>query len=336
MSSQVTLARFARAVRLAAVSTLILGGMLSAPAAAQSYPTKPVRLVIPWSPGGGNDIIGRELAKRLTPALGQQVIVDNRPGANGVIGTEIVARAAPEGYTLMLTTISSHAANPSIYKKLSYDTLNDFAPVTEINSESLVIVGHPSFPAKNVRDLVQLAKARPGAISLASFGIGSMSHLAGELLKMMAVIDMTHVPYKSGGPALIDAVGGQVPVYFSGFTSGLPHIRAGRLRALAITASTRSRALPDVPTVAETPGLQGYEAIMTFGVWVPAHTPPDIIAKLHATIVKEIQTPEFRQWPAFQALSDPIGNTPEQMAATIRREIAKLAKLIKAAGIEPQ
>ncbi|MBI3055576.1 MAG: tripartite tricarboxylate transporter substrate binding protein [Betaproteobacteria bacterium] len=309
--------------------------MLSVPAAAQSYPTKPVRLVIPWPPGGAGDILGRELAKHLTLALGQQIIVDNRGGANGVIGAEVVARAAPDGYTVMFDGLFSHAANPSIHKKLPYDILKDFAPVTEIYSDPVVIVVHPSFPAKNVRDLVRLAKARPGAISIASFGTGSASHLAGELLKIMAKIDMTHIPYKGGGPALIDVIGGQVPIYISSITSALPHLKAGRLRALAVSGSTRSKALPDVPTVAETRGLEGYELMMPFGVWVPARTPPDIIAKLHDTIVKVIQTPEFRQSPASEGKDDPVGNTPEQMAATMRSEIEKIAKLIKAAGIKP-
>lgn len=324
------------AVISAAVSMLVIGGMNVMPAVAQNYPAKPVRMVVPWPPGGANDIIGRELAEHMTRLLGQQVIVDNRGGANGVIGAEAVARAAPDGYTIMVHSLTSHATNPAIYKKLNYDTINDFAPVTQVASVPLMIVVHPSFPAKTVRDLVQIAKSQPGKISYASFGTGSMSHLAGELLNVMAKIDMTHVPYKGGGPALIDTLAGQVPVYFAGVNTALSNVLAGRLRVLAVTGNTRSKPLPNVPTVAETPELKGYEASVTYAVWVPARTPQDIIGKLNGIIIKAMQVPEFRARLEREGCSDPIGNSPEAMAATIRSEIEKLAKIVKAAGIEPQ
>ena len=302
----------------------------------QNYPVKPLRMVVPWPPGGANDILGRELAEHMSRLIGQQVIVDNRGDANGVIGAEAVARAAPDGYTFMMHSLTSHATNPSIYKKLNYDTLNDYAPITQVAWLPLMIVVHPSFPAKTVRELVQLAKAKPGTISYASFGTGSMSHLAGELLNVMAKIDMTHVPYKGGGPALIDTVAGQVPVYFAGVTTGLSNVQAGRLRALAVTGSVRSKPLPNVPTVAETLELKGYEATVTYAAWAPARTSPDIIARLNAVIIKAMQAPEFRARLDREGCSDPIGGSPETLATVLRSEIDKLAKIVKAAGIEPQ
>ncbi len=319
-----------------AIVFLLAACAMASAAWAQTWPAKPVRMVVPWPPGGANDILGRELAEHMTRLLGQQVIVDNRGGANGVIGAEAVARAVPDGYTFMMHSLTSHATNPAIYKKLNYDTINDFAPVTQVAWLPLMIVVHPSFPAKTVRDLVQLAKAHPGAISYASFGTGSMSHLAGELLKVMAKIDITHVPYKGGGPALIDTVAGQVPVYFAGVTTGLSNVQAGRLRALAVTGSTRSKPLPDVPMVGETPGLKGYEASVTYAAWTPAKTSPEIINRLNATIIKAMQAPEFRARLDREGCSDPIGGTPEMLAAAQRSEIEKLAKIVKAAGIEPQ
>ena len=237
--------------------------------------------------------------------LGQPIVVDNRGGANGIIGTEAVARAALDGYTIMVSTLTSHASNPAMSKKLPYDSIKDFAPVTVINSVPLVIVAHPSLPARNITEVVQMAKAKPGPINYASFGTGSMSHLAGEVFKMMGDIDMTHIPYKGGGPAL------------------------------AVTGSARSKPLPDVPTVAETAQIKGYEAVVPTGVWMPARTPQDIITRLHDAIVKVIQMPQYRQ--AMEADgSDPLGNTPEQMANTLRNETETLAKVIKAAGIKPE
>jgi tripartite-type tricarboxylate transporter receptor subunit TctC len=329
--------RCARAKSVAAAaSILVFGGAAASTAWAQAYPAKPVRMVVPWPPGGANDILGRELAEHMARLLGQQVIVDNRGGANGVIGAEAVARAAPDGYTVMMHSLTSHATNPAIYKKLNYDTFSDFAPVTQVASLPLMIVVHPSLPAKTVRELVQIAKAQPGKLSYASFGTGSMSHLAGELFKITAKIDMVHVPYKGGGPALIDTVAGQVPVYFAGVTTALSNVQAGRLRALAITGNARSKPLPNVPAVAETPELKGYEASVTYAVWVPARTPQDIVNRLNGTVIKAMQTPEFRARLDREGCSDPIGGTPEQMTAVLKSELDKLAKIVKAAGIEPQ
>ncbi|MBM3358016.1 MAG: tripartite tricarboxylate transporter substrate binding protein [Betaproteobacteria bacterium] len=305
-------------------------------AAAQSYPAKPVRMVVPWPPGGTNDILGRALADPLTRTLGQQVIVDNRGGSNGIIGAEVVARSAPDGYTIMFHSITSHVTNPAVYKKLNYDTINDFAPITQIAWVPLVIVAHPSFPPKTLRELIALARAKPGQINYASFGVGSMSHLAGELLKGMGKIDLTHVPYKGGGPALVDTLAGHVPIYFSSIAPSLPHIKAGKLRALALTGPARSPQLPDVPMVKETPELKAYEATIMYAIWAPAKTPPDVIGRLHGAIVKVIHTPEFRQRLEREGASEPIGNTPEQVAATIRADMEKLTRLVKVAGVEPQ
>jgi tripartite-type tricarboxylate transporter receptor subunit TctC len=303
---------------------------------AQTYPTKPIRMVVPWPPGGTNDILGRALAEPLGRVLNQQVIVDNRGGSNGMIGAEVVARAPGDGYTIMFHSITSHVTNPAFYKKLAYDTVKDFTPVTQIAAVPLVIVVHPSFPARSVRELVTLAKAKPGQINYASFGQGSMSHLAGELLKTMAAIDIVHIPYKGGGPALVDALAGHVPVYFSSIAPSLPHVKSGRLRALAVTTVERSKQLPQVATVAESPGLKGYDASIMYAVWAPAKTPSEIVNRLHGAIVKVIYTPDFRERLDREGASDPIGNRPEQMAATIEGDMKRLAKLVQAAGVTVQ
>lgn len=309
---------------------------LSTGVAAQALPTKPVRMVVPWPPGGGADIMARILADPLARTLGQQVIVDNRGGSNGVIGAEVVARAAPDGHTIMFHSITSHVINPAILSKLPYDTLNDFAPVTQVASVPLVIVVHPSFPAKTVRDLVNLARARPGEINYASFGAASMSHLAGEQLKIMTGINIVHIPYKGGGPALADTLAGHVPVYFSGIQTSYPHIQSGRLRPLGITSPARLKQFPELPAVAETPGLKDYDAAVMFAIWVPAKTPREVVIRLHAELVKVLQSPEFRGRLEREGASEPIGNTPEQMAATIRSDMQKLGKLVKAAGVKLQ
>ncbi len=304
--------------------------------AAQTYPAKPIRMVVPWPPGGATDIFARMLAEPLSRALGQQVIVDNRGGSNGIIGAEAVARAAPDGYTLMFHVMTSHLINPAVYKKLNYDTLNDFAPITQLTWTPMVITVHPAFPPKTVAELVTLAKSRPGQVDYASFGIGSMSHLAGEMFNSMAHVRLTHIPYKGGAAALIDNIAGHVPVNFAGIAPALPHIHGGKLRALAVTGKVRSKQLPEVPMVASTRALENYEATNTFAAWAPAKTPPDIINRLHGAMVNAMQTTEFKQRLEREGASDPIGNMPEQMAATLRADMAKLTQLAKAAGVEPQ
>lgn len=314
----------------------LLLAMLPLAAFAQTYPAKPIRMVVPWPPGGTNDILGRALAEPLGRNLNQQVIVDNRGGSNGVIGAELVARAPGDGYTIMFHSITSHVTNPAVYRKLAYDTINDFTPVTQVAWVPLVIVVHPSFPPKSVRELISLAKSQPGQINYASFGQGSMSHLAGEMLKIMTKIDIVHIPYKGGGPALVDTLAGHVPLYFSSIAPSLPNIKAGRLRALAMTGTARSKQLPDVPTVAETTGLKAYDATIMYAVWSAAKTPPEIIGRLHAALVKVLHTPQFKERLDFEGASEPIGNSPEQMAATIRSDMAKLTKLVEISGLKPQ
>ena len=303
---------------------------------AQAFPSKAVRMVVAWPPGGASDFVGRILQPRMTELLGQQVVVDNRGGSNGIIGAEAVARAAPDGYTILFHSITSHVINPAIVKKLPYHTVNDFAPITQIASVPLVIVVHPSFPVKTIRDLISLAKARPGEINFASFGAASMSHLAGEQLNLMADIRMVHIPYKGGGPALIDTLAGHVPVYFSGIQTSYPHIQSGRLRALAVTSPSRMKQFSELPTVAETTVLKDYDAAVMFATWAPAKTPRDVLSRLHDETVRALQMPEFRSRLEREGASEPIGNTPDQMAATIRLDMEKLGKLVKAANIQLQ
>ena len=302
---------------------------------AQPYPSKPIRMIVPYAPGGGVDIMGRIISARLSERLGVQVVVENRGGAGTVIGTDAVAKATGDGYTLLFGN-PALSANPALNDNLPYDTLKNIAPVAMVAASFNVLVVHPSLPVKTVRELVTLAKSRPGQVDYASFGIGSMSHLAGELLNGMAHVRMTHVPYKGGAAALIDTIAGHVPLNFAGLTPALPHINAGKLRALAVTGQVRSKQLPDVPTVASTRGLDGYEATNTFATWAPGKTPPEIVTRLNNAIVKVIQTPDFKQRLEREGASEPIGDTPEQMAAAVRADMAKLTKLVKAAGVEPQ
>jgi len=301
---------------------------------AQAYPTRLIRMVVPWPAGGGTDNVARALAQNLGGAFGQTVIVDNHGGANGVIGSEIVSRSAPDGYTIMFSDIFSHVLNTFLIKKLPYDIVADFAPITQISTVPLLLVVNASFPASSVADLVRLAKAHPGTISYASFGNGSQAHIAGEMLKMMGGIDMVHVPYKGGAAALADTLGGQVPVNFTGVNLAVQHVKSGRLKALAVTGPTRSKYLPDVPTVAETPGFEGFEASVPFAVWAPARTPPQIVTQLRTTIASVIATPRFHH--ALEAMgtsTDTIGNTPDQMAASIAAMIQRLPAVVHSAGI---
>lgn len=303
------------------------------PVEAQPWPAKPIRMVIPYPAGGSVDVSGRRLAEDLAAELGQSIVVENRAGANGIIATEFVAKAAPDGYTMLVSTLAAHAGNPAAVKSLPYDPIRDFAPVTVINTVPLLLVVHPSFPAETVADIVRLARERPGKINYASFGTGGMAHLAGVQLELRGDVKIVHVPYKGGAPALADVLGGHVELYFSGINSALPHVRAGRLRAVAVTGAARSNALPDVPAVAET--YKGYEAGVSPAVWYPARTPPDIVNRMHAAVVKVINTPKFRQAAERDGESEPIGSTPAEMAAMVERDIERYAALFKAAGIKP-
>jgi len=296
-----------------------------------AYPTKPVRLLVPFPPGGGTDYTARLIAQKLTEMWGQTLIVENRPGASTTIASEIVAKAAPDGYTLIMGS-TNHTINPSLYPRIPYDTVKDFAPVTVAATASYVLVVHPSLPVKSVKELIALARARKGEINYSSSGSSGPQHIAGELFKLMAKVDMTHVPYKGGGPAVVALLGGHVQAMFSTPVSALPHVNAGKLRPLGVTSLKRFDALPEVPTISEA-ALPGYEAVTWWGVLAPARTPRDIVNKIHGDIVKVLQMPDTKEKLAKEAVN-PGGTTPEQFSAMIQKEMAKMATIVKAANMK--
>lgn len=298
-------------------------------AVAQAYPARPIRLISPFAPGGPNDIIARFLAQRLAEPLGQSIVVDNRAGAGGNLGTDLVAKSTPDGYTLVMAGAGSLTINPHI-GKVPYDTLRDFAPVTLVAIAPHVLAVHPAVPAKSVAELVQLAKAQPRKLNYASGGVGSSTHLAGELFKVMGGVDIVHIAYKGTGPALADVLGGQVQIVFSGIPTVLPHARAGKLRALGTSMLQRVSALPEVPSIAET--LPGYEMNPWYGVLAPARTPRAIVRKLHDEIVRAASTPEFSASLTAQGAT-PVTNTPEAFSALLKDEMQKWGRLIRSAGI---
>jgi tripartite-type tricarboxylate transporter receptor subunit TctC len=297
---------------------------------AQSYPVKPIRLVVPFAAGGTTDILAREVGAHLTKAFGQTVVIDNKPGAGGNIGADIVAKAPADGYTILMGTVGTHGINVSLYNKLPYDAVKDFAAVSLVAAVPNVLVVHPSVPAKTMAEFTDYARAQGDKLTMASSGNGTSIQLAGELFKSMTGAKMTHVPYKGSAPALTDLIGGQVLTMFDNMPSALPHIKAGKLRAIAVTSSKRSSVLPDVPTIEET-GLKGYEASSWFGIVAPAGVPADIIQKLSQEIAKGIASPEMQEKMKGQG-AIPIGNTPEQFAAHIKSEIAKWERVVKASG----
>ncbi|MEA3156749.1 MAG: hypothetical protein QOK44_4338 [Betaproteobacteria bacterium] len=303
-------------------------------AAAQTYPSKPIRFIVPFPPGGGNDTMARAFGQKMSEGFAQPVVIDNRPGAGGNIGAETAARALPDGYTVFLGGVGSHGINPNLQAKLPYDPIKDFAPISLIASAPLVIVVPPSLPIKSVSDLVQLAKARPGELNYASSGSGTIAHLSAELLNSMAKIKLEHVPYKGTGPALTDLLAGRVQVMFNSAVSILPQVRSGKLRAVAMTAAKRSAAMPDLPTVAES-GVPGYEAASWYGVLAPAATPRPIVQKLNSEIVRIARTPDVRERLAADG-ADPVGSSPEEFAAYIKRELARWARVIEQARIPRQ
>ena len=307
-----------------------LGAMLLLPAAAasaQPYPHKPVRLIVTGSPGSSGDTLGRMVAEGLTQAFGRQIILDNRPGAGANIGPEIAARAPADGYTLFIVTIS-HAVNVTLYRKLSYDIMRDFAPVTQLVTDPAALVVHSTVAAKSVAELIALAKAKPGALNYASGGTGTFTFLAAELFKGQAGVDILHVPYKGGGPALLAVVGGEVAVYFAPLGISLPHVRQGRLRALAVTTLKRVPMVPELPTVADS-GLPGFEAGNWFGLLAPAATPKPVINTIHDATVKWLNAPGAARLLDELAYVR-IGNTPEAFAAHIKSEVARLGKIVRA------
>ena len=317
------------------LATLLASFLLSAipDAAAQSYPSRAVRVIVPFPPGGGTDIISRTVAQKLSEGWGQPVVVDNRSGANGLIGTELAARAKPDGYTL-LVVIATHAINPSLYRKLPYDTAKDFAPVTLMAQYPYILTIHPALPAKTVKELIALAKVRPGQLSYASSGEGSGPHLGFELFKSAAKIDVVHVPYKGAGPANIDLISGQVQLMFNNFLAAMPQIKAGRLRVLAVSSAQRSKVMPEVPTLAQS-GLPGFEVISWYALFAPAETPPAIIAKVQADTAAALRSPAVSARLSGEG-AEPVGSTPEQLGKFLAIETQKWAKVVKAAGIKPE
>jgi len=316
--------------RWQALAIGLLLACLAPLASAQAYPNHAIRLVVPFPAGGTTDILARAVAQKLTESLGQSVVVDNRPGAGGNIGADVVAKSQPDGYTLLMGTVGTHAINPSVYAKMPYDHIKDFVPVVLVAGVPNVLVVNPSLPVNSVADLIKLAKAKPGTINFASSGNGTSIHLSGELFKTMAGVDMTHVPYKGSAPALTDLIAGQVQVMFDNLPSSLPQIKAGKLHAIAVTSLQRAPALPDVPTMSES-GLPGFEASSWFGVLGPAGTPPAVVAKLNGEVNKWLQTPQAREQLLAQG-AQAAGGSPEQFAAFIRAETDKWAKVVKASG----
>jgi len=298
---------------------------------AESYPVKPIRMVVGYPPGGANDLVGRAIATRMGPRLGQQVIVENRAGAAGNIGTELVARAAPDGYTLLFASVASFAMSPALLGKVPFDPINDFAPVTQAVVVTSLLSVHPSMPVRSMKQLVALAKTQPGALNYASPGRGSIAHLASELLWITAGIKMNHVPYKGGGPAVADAIAGHVEVMFSLISTQTPHVRSGRLRALAITSARRSAALPDVPTVAES-GYPGFEASGWLGLVFPARTPPPVVNRIHQEAVAVLSLRETQAQLEDLGL-DPETSSPAAFHALIKSDYARWDKVVRAAGL---
>jgi tripartite-type tricarboxylate transporter receptor subunit TctC len=319
------------------VAILALCAMCAAPsqqAAAQTgagYPSRPIRLILPASPGGPVDVIGRTMSAGLADALGQQIVIDNRAGAGGIIGAEIVANANPDGYTLMFSHSGPLAIEAALHAKLSYSPVKDFAPVSLVAASPYVLIVTPNSPAKSVKELVALARSRPGKIHFASGGIGTGLHMSGELLNQAAGIKMVHVPYKGAGPGMTALMGGEVDTMFNGVSSALPHVKAGRLRALAISTARRSSLLPDLPTVAES-GFK-YETSGWYGLVAPARTPRQVTARLQGQLVKALSTPEMKERLASQGI-DGIASTPEELAQHLRVELDKWTAVVKAAGLK--
>ncbi len=301
-------------------------------AGAQAWPTKPIRIVAPSTPGDAPDVIARMIADKLTAALGQQVVVENKPGAGGVVGSDAVAKAAPDGYTLIMGNAGSHGINAAVYSKLPYDIQRDFAPVSQVAVAPNVVVINPAVPATTVTEFIAYAKSQPGKLSYASGGNGSSAHMSMELFKSMAGVDIQHIPYKGSSPALTDLVGGQVAIFIGNMPPTVPLIKGGKLRALAVTTRSRSALMPELPTMAEA-GLPGYETVAWFGVLAPAGTPPEIVNRLAVEVSKIARSPEMRE-KLLAMGAEPVGGTPEEFKLVIDRDIAKWKPLAQKVGIK--
>ena len=303
-------------------------------AAAQSYPTKPIRFIAPFPPGGSTDFLARIVALKMSESMGQQVVVENRGGAGGTIGVELAARAAPDGYTIVMGHIGTFGVNPTLYPKLPYDAIKDFAPITLLAMVPNGMVVHPALPVRTVKDFLAIARAKPKALLYGSGGNGSATHLAAAYFELLAKIQLTHVPYKGTGPALIDLVAGQTSMMITGMPAVIPHTRSGRLRLLAVGNARRIALLPDVPTIAES-GVPGYDATQWYGVLAPAGTPRELVMKLHVEMTKALTRPDVRDKLAADG-AIPVGNTPEEFGAHIKAEIARWAPVVKASGAKPE
>ena len=311
------------------------GGMLAAmviaaPVWAQTYPTKPIRMVVPSAPGSGPDLIARVVAQKLTESLGKPVVADPRPGAGGSLGAEIVAKSPPDGYTLIMGSAGSHSVNSALYPKLPYDAVKDFAPISLVSTAPNILIVHPSLPVKSVKDLVALARAKPGDLTFGSGGNGSTAHLSGELFRVLAKVNMVHVPFKGAPAAVIGVMTGEISLAILNLPPALPHVRSGKLKALGVSTATRSSAVPDIPTIAEA-GLPGYDAGTWYGLLAPAGTPGDIIARLNAELVKGLRSAEMKKRIAAEG-GDVIGGTPDEFTAVIKRDIDKWTRVVAASG----
>jgi tripartite-type tricarboxylate transporter receptor subunit TctC len=300
------------------------------PAQAQPYPSKPIRFVVPYPAGGPLDTVARLLGQKVAESTKQPVVVDNKPGAGGNIGADAVAKSPPDGYTILMGAVATHAINPTLYANIPYDAVRDFIPVTQVASTPNVLVVHPSIPAASVREFIAYAKANPGKLNFGSGSTGSAGHLAGELFKAMAGVDMTHVPYKGAAPAMNDLIGGQIQLMFDNLASSLAQVRAGKVRALAVTTAKRTALAPDLPTIAES-GLPGFDISTWFGIFVPAATPREIVDRLHAEFTAALAAPELRE-KMLNLGAEPVGSTPEEFARYIRGEAEKYARVIRSSG----
>jgi tripartite-type tricarboxylate transporter receptor subunit TctC len=312
------------------LAAIALFALTAVAARGDTFPSRPIRIVVPFAAGGATDLIARVVGQKLTESLGQAVVVENRPGASGMIGADLVAKAPPDGYTLLMASTAEIAINPSLYSKMSYDPQKDLAPITLAGVTPLILVVNPASPLHSVADIVKEAKAHPGTISFASAGNGSVQHLSGELVKVLTSTDMVHVPYKGAAPALTDVLSGQVTMFFSGMPPAMPHVKSGKLRALAVTTPKRSPAAPDVPTMAEA-GVQGFDISNWFGLLAPAGTPPGILDKLHDEAVKALMQPTVKERLAEQG-AEVVADSREHFGAFIKAEADKYAKLIKVSG----
>lgn len=311
---------------------LLACGMLAAQAGAQSYPNRAIRFVLPYAAGGGTDLTARPIATRLAEVYGKPVVIDNRPGGSGMIGADIVARSAPDGYTVLVSASSEMSMNVALYKNMPYDPVKDFRAVTLATTTPAMLIAHPSVPVRSVKELIALARSKPGAISYASVGIGSPMHFAGELMNTMVKIQMSHVPYKGAGPAMVDLLGGHIPVGFVTVLAATQYTKSGRLRPLAVTSAKRATGLPDIPSIAEA-GLPGFDIVQWFAVWVPAQTPDDVVRKLNADTVAVIRSEDYRRRMA-ESGTEAVGSTPEHLAAFQASEIKKYRDIATTASIK--